>query len=297
MNHVISIPVDRKLAEFIGKRGSENSITFYDRKFGEHVIVGLVPTSISDKFHALPESMLVAQQIVISTSSVGKDFGEAAVAASLLKKRVILTDDSDVGELVYELGLEHEVVERERLLDAITLHVATNRPGGARVDIDKAFHVKGIGTVLLGIVTRGEIKVHDELYHPSGKVVGIRSLQSQDIDIDRAGTGTRVGIAAKGIEYADVSKGDILTINKSGAARKMIATVHGSKFSNDGIIGRFGLALNFSYCECTVEPGKDGNFIITTEKGICMEKGDRFILVREKSPRAFASGEVVEMVA
>jgi hypothetical protein len=43
MNIVISVPVDENLAAFIGKKGSENSITFYNRKLEKDVVVALYP--------------------------------------------------------------------------------------------------------------------------------------------------------------------------------------------------------------------------------------------------------------
>ena len=76
MNTIVAIPFDSELASFIGKRGSENSITFYNRKFNEHVVVGIMPSSIEEKFYALPQCMLVADQILVSTKSVDRSFGE-----------------------------------------------------------------------------------------------------------------------------------------------------------------------------------------------------------------------------
>jgi Selenocysteine-specific translation elongation factor len=53
------------------------------------------------------------------------------------------------------------------------------------VDLDKAFVVKGVGSVVLGIVSKGSVAVHDTLYASSGKQA-FRSIQSQDKDIELA---------------------------------------------------------------------------------------------------------------
>ena len=49
MNIVIAIPVDENLAAFIGKRGSAESIIFYNRKSGSDVIVLLFPSQEDEK--------------------------------------------------------------------------------------------------------------------------------------------------------------------------------------------------------------------------------------------------------
>jgi len=87
MQHVISVPLDPRLAEFIGKKGSDDSIAFYNRKVDDSTIVALAPSS-EDKFYAAAESMLISSQIVISTAVLDKLFGEVLVAASLLDRHV-----------------------------------------------------------------------------------------------------------------------------------------------------------------------------------------------------------------
>ncbi len=294
-NHLVSIPLDPKLAEFIGKRGSENSITFYNRKTDDAVVVAIAPSSLSDKFYALPETMLIAEQIIISTLTVDKAFGEVLVAASLLSKRTILTDDNDVSQFVTGLGMNTpEVVGRELVLEKITSHHSKHTDQEVRVDIDKAFPVKGVGTILLGIVTKGTLKVHDKLYHGSGKEVVVRSIQSQDIDVQEAERYVRVGIAAKGIEYDEVEKGDILLSNQYKKSRKAQVKLNISAFTKQkvDVNDRYGFVSNFSYVDATVESIDGDLATLKFEKDISLEVGDEFMLMRSHSPRVFASGTI-----
>ncbi len=60
-NHIVAIPNSVELASFIGKKGSENSITFYNRSIDGNVITVLTPTSIEDKFYALSEILTVSE--------------------------------------------------------------------------------------------------------------------------------------------------------------------------------------------------------------------------------------------
>ncbi len=297
MNYIVSIPVNENLASFIGKKGSENGLVFYNRKLDENLIVAIMPANKEDKvYYNMAESMLIAGQIVISTENVDKLLGEVIVAASLIEKHAIIINENDVSKMVSGLLKDFELCSREEVLSKI---VGRNEQheGDIRIDIDKAFPVKGIGTVLLGIVTRGKIKVHDSVHHSSGKVVTIKSIQSQDVDVAEAGYGTRVGLAVKGIEYDEVEKGDLLLakpFKKSGA---MSAELKVSAFANEKIEpqGRYMLVSNFSYTFCRIDEVQGTAAKIGFEKPISILEGDSFMLIRERSPRIFASGKVTTL--
>lgn len=294
MDYIIAVPLDKNLAEFIGKKGSENSLTYYNRKVGDNIIVVLTPSSLDEKFYAVAESMLIADEIVLSTSSIDKAFGEMLVACSLLGKHVIFTSDNPVEQLLKSIKVEDfEICDRENLLERIMAYKKSPEAREVRVDVDKSFPVKGIGSVALGIVTRGTVKVHDQLQHSSGKGVEVRSIQSQDVDVKEAGHGTRVGLALKGIEHSEIEKGDLLTKSKVEKSSSIKVKLQVNSFSPEEIgSSSYMLVSNFSYVRATSE-GKDAETTLKLEKAIAVEKGDKFLLIREKAPRIFASGEVL----
>ncbi len=292
-NFVVAVPLDPSLAEFIGKKGSVNSITFYNRKFNEHVIVALAPTEISEKFYAVAEAMMVARQIVLSTANVDRLFGEMLVACSLLGKRIIATDENNVDAMAAELGIKGiEYAGREKLIEMLA-NFSENPRENLRIDIDKSFNVKGVGAVALGIVGRGTVKVHDKLYHSSGKEVTIRSIQSQDVDIDDAGPGTRVGLALKGAESDEIEKGDVLATSPVKRVSRLSAAITASKYAKEEIAeGKtYGLVHNFSYANATVTAVGE-RITLSLEKDIAIEAGDEFLLMRGAAPRIFAKGTV-----
>ncbi|MDD1667444.1 MAG: elongation factor Tu [Methanomicrobiales archaeon] len=80
------------------------------------------------------------------------------------------------------------------------------------VPVDHFFNVRGIGPVILGVVTSGEIRTHNTLQVlPLKKQVQVRSIQKLDDDADVAWAGDRVGIALKGIEAEELDRGYVLT--------------------------------------------------------------------------------------
>lgn len=301
MDTLIAVPVDESLASSIGKRGSSNSITFYNRKIENDTIVVMMPVWDDERVYALAESLLLASSIVLSTSVLDKRFGEALVASSLLDKKVLVTKENDVGSMVSEAGVkDYKFVARGELLEYVRANISESERGRpVRVDIDKAFPVKGIGTVVLGIVTRGVIRQHDKLHHTSGREVVVRSLQSQGRDVIEAGEGTRIGIALKDISDDQISKGDLLVQNQVNKAGRIVIEYKTSNIAKETIAeGKFyGIALNFSYTECVVKEVTHNTLEIDLKAGVPLEIGDEAFLTRRGAPRIFASGRVKEILA
>ena len=302
MNLIISVPVDEGLASFIGKKGSSNGIAFYNRRLGDDIIVVLFPSQEDEKVYALAQSLLLSSKVVLSTAGVDRRFGEALVAASLLGRTTLLTEENDATALLRELGISDcRVVSRGELLDAVRANPGNAEMDNApvRVDVDKAFPVKGIGTVALGIVTRGVLKQHDKLYHASGKQLTVRSLQSQDEDIVSAGIGTRIGISLKDIGDEEIDKGDLLTLNLVKKSRRISISYKMCKASVEEVKegAQYGLAHGFSYSECAVDKVGDGELELDLKAIFPAEVGDEVLLVRKKIPRIFASGKVKGILA
>ncbi len=301
MNYVVSVPVNENIASFIGKKGSEESLVFYNRKIDNDVIVALYPVNDETKLHyAMAESMLLAGQIVISTASIDKIFGEAIVAASLLDKYTIILNENDVSTLLANGVLKNYTIStKEELLGKIIASKVTNKTDELRIDVDHAFPVKGIGTVVLGIVTSGTAKVHDTLYSTSGKHTSVKSIQSQDVDVQEAGTGTRVGLALKGAEPEDFEKGDLLLKKQWHRSKSALVTIKISGLANEKIApqARYTFVSNFTHVIAKVDSYDGKTAMLSFEKPISIVEGDVFMLIREANPRIFASGTITEAKA
>ncbi|MEM0154373.1 MAG: hypothetical protein QW814_00875 [Methanothrix sp.] len=299
-NHIIAVPNSIELASFIGKKGSENSITFYNRSLEGNVITALVPTSIEDKFYAISEILTISETIVLSTAGMDKLFGELLVAAKLLEKDVIFTSENADSEIIRNSGLpNYKVCDKDTLLTTVlSMGKKSSTTSVCRIDIDKAFNVKGIGAVALGVVISGTVSVHDELWHSSGKKVLVRSLQSQDIDVKAAGPGTRIGVGLKNIEPEAIEKGSIiyslpLSLHKRLKIKMKLAEINKEKLE----VGKFyGLGSNFSYSMAKVEGISGDEVTFALEKALSVLEGDECLFIREALPRIFASGKIIELL-
>jgi selenocysteine-specific elongation factor len=81
----------------------------------------------------------------------------------------------------------------------------------ARLYVDRAFTLRGIGTVVTGTLWSGSIGEGDQLrLEPSGRDVRVRSVQVHDTAVARADAGQRVAVNLPGVERADVRRGEAL---------------------------------------------------------------------------------------
>jgi selenocysteine-specific translation elongation factor len=296
---MVALPNDSALAAEIGKKGSENGITFYDRKLQGEAVVVLTPTDLSTKFYALGEIISLADIVVISTALVDALLGESIIAASMLGKKTIFTKENDISNILKSISpKEYEFVDRKELLGKLQefRRDPAQVEGELRIDMDKSFPVKGVGTVLLGIVRSGKVKVHDSLRSSRGKEVMVRSIQVHDDDFQEASAGERVGLAIKGIDHTEIEKGDILSKEARPCISSFTADIRKSPLSRETEAENLNATLisGFSVVNCRITK-KDGSFSIKLEKPAALWKNDSFILIRDKSPRVFASGTVVEL--
>jgi selenocysteine-specific translation elongation factor len=96
---------------------------------------------------------------------------------------------------------------------AIDLSHASPRPdfpnGQTLVYVDRAFTVKGVGTVALGFVLSGKVSIHDQLRPIPGSAdlrADVKGIQVNDVDFESAGRGIRVGLSLRGVDPKDLEK-------------------------------------------------------------------------------------------
>ena len=100
---------------------------------------------------------------------------------------------------------------RIALADAADRVEHERRDEPARLFVDRAFTLHGIGTVVTGTLWSGSIGEGDALRaEPVGIDVRVRSVQVHDRPVERAEAGQRVAVALPGVERSDLRRGDAL---------------------------------------------------------------------------------------
>lgn len=78
----------------------------------------------------------------------------------------------------------------------------------ARLNVDRAFQVKGFGTVITGTLTEGKVSIGDELsIYPQNFKTKVRNIQVHETDVKTAYAGQRTAINLANIRLEDVRRG------------------------------------------------------------------------------------------
>ncbi len=220
---LVSLLGSKEIGKDLAKKGTSSDITLYNRVQGDLALTFIEPTQFPEKFPPLLVSLAIGRQVLLAVESVGRDLAEAIVTADLAGKNEGLLalspsiGEDDVRKILKGTRLEKipaVPLEGKAISHVVEGWSGASPDGETAVPIDHAFPVKGVGTVVLGVVKSGTVKVHDRLrLFPSDKGVEVRSIQVHDVDVQEAEAGSRVGLALKGVEAEEVSRGQVLAPN------------------------------------------------------------------------------------
>ena len=125
------------------------------------------------------------------------------VAGTFLAEAPIVPVSSEIG-----VGIDG----LRDLLDKEIQKVESKQDRGVfRLPIDRAFSVRGFGTVVTGTVISGSVSTKDEaVLLPAGTPVRVRGIQTHGEDVDTAHLGARAAVNVTGVEVEEVKRGDLL---------------------------------------------------------------------------------------
>ena len=172
-----------------------------------------------------------------------------------------------------------------------------------RIPLDRAFTVKGTGTVVTGTLWSGAIERDATVrLFPSVGAARVRSLESHGAAVTRALPGTRVAVALAGVEREAVSHGGVLVSNddswrESAVLRADVALLDGAKGLGVRTRVRFHLGTSDVGARLVsaagrVEPGTVHAVRIALDAPVVARAGDRFVL-RTTSPAMTIGGGIV----
>ena len=80
-----------------------------------------------------------------------------------------------------------------------------------RIPVQDVFSVTGVGTVPIGRVETGVLKVGDTIvFEPAGKSGEVRSIEMHHEAMQRAVPGDNIGFNVRGVSKADIKRGDVV---------------------------------------------------------------------------------------
>ena len=223
---------------------------------------------------------------------------EMSFADTILEDAPIVAVDSVSGENIDQLKklIEEKIVSTEKTEDSKSM----------RMNIDRSFTLQGIGTIITGTLTEGEIyKDHEYMLYPSEEKVKVRSIQNHDVPIDVAHKGQRIALNLANISSNEINRGDIIAQNDSLIRVKNVQTkLSLSKFDDIKVEHwtrvRFFhgtkeiLARAVPLDQKEIKANQTALCEFRLEEEIYVKRGDKFV-IRSYSPlKTIGGGEIID---
>ncbi len=201
----------------------------------------------------------------------------------------------------------------ENLKSAIASELAALYPqrdfGKPRLFIDRAFTLRGIGTVATGTLTGGRFhRGQSVIVQPQKLPARIRSLQSHGAEIDCAQPGMRTALNLPDVAINQIKRGDMITDSDLVASSTIVARIERSPrlrakdpaarpLKNGSSVylhhGTLRVSARVTLVETkALEPGKKATARLKLASPIFAFVGDRFV-VRDASEQHTIAGGVV----
>ena len=121
----------------------------------------------------------------------------------------------------------------ENLKKALVLELATMPTqrdfGKPRLFVDRAFTLRGVGTVVTGTLTGGRLQRGQSIsVQPQNVRARIRSIQSHGVEIDCAQPGMRTALSLPDLPIDQVKRGDVITDSDLAPTLALIAQIEKS---------------------------------------------------------------------
>ncbi|MES2178743.1 MAG: selenocysteine-specific translation elongation factor [Gemmatimonadota bacterium] len=177
-----------------------------------------------------------------------------------------------------------------------------------RLPVDRAFTVRGTGTVVTGTVWSGSIpRDGTARLYPGDKMVRVRGLQIHGSAVERVTAGDRAAVALAGVELSEVARGAVLVQGDgwkpSRVLRADVAMLegHGAAFGPRSKvrlhIGTNDVGARMVARADALEAGDSAPVRIVVDDPVVVRAGDRFVLRSASPVVTLGGGTVVDPAA
>ena len=315
-NLTVAVIGAAEYASNLGKKGTVSDVTLYNLKKGEDTVTFIEPTRYPERLAPLFYATGMAEKAIVVVDALNSTFGECLVmlqCAGVTSGCFVLRNYIPQEKIVplikgtslerFEFTEDNPALLKERCLAEVAQKANCEAESAfGSVPVDHAFSVKGVGTVVLGLVAKGTIRKHDTLkILPGTKTVQLRSIQKHDDNFDAASDGDRVGLALKNIEVKDVERGTVLTTDPAVKTSKTLET-HATLVKywqtplKTGMVMHLGHWMQFLNCkvEAIIDEGdwRKPTLTLTLEKEIVHYPSDQAVLTYLESGKLRVAGTI-----
>jgi selenocysteine-specific elongation factor len=224
---------------------------------------------------------------------------EELIAPTPFAGSAILPVSSTTGQGIPEL--------KAALLDLAAKHAMPDEPDRpARLPVDRAFHLKGLGVVATGTLASGAIRPGDTLeLLPKGERVRVRSVQVHGQPREQADAGERTSLQLTGVVLEDLARGMQLGLPEAfQATTSLLARFTLLADAPAPLRGFIPVRLHLYASEVLgrmrplspegLAPGETGPVEIRLQAPVSGVRGDRFIIRRPSPPTTLGGGEILD---
>jgi selenocysteine-specific elongation factor len=195
-------------------------------------------------------------------------------------------------------------------LKAELAHLVALIPGRSadflpRLPLDRAFSMKGFGTVVTGTLQAGAMRVGDSLeLQPGARTVRVRSLQVHGSPRDHADAPCRLALNLAAVEVQDVKRGDtvllpatLTCVSTIDAEVVMLAGVSPLKHRSRVRLHAFTSDTLATVLRYESDTSSQQNTMLVRLKlfePLLLAPGDRFVLRQASPPLTIGGGRVVD---
>ena len=324
--------IGKKICEYFGKRGTDSDIIFYNGvDKNNDVFITVMPKEYPDKLKPLLQCMAIGKYHVLLISPDDKLdplMGEMIVALgsdpkviplvviagitktneflipNLKKKLMKIIKTTSLNDKIDNIIILKDLDSDLSRLKGKFKEYKTqeiNKEVAVHILIDAAFSVKGIGTVILGIIKTGHLKAGDmlelTLADGSTKNVIAKSIQMQDMDHKTASEGDRVGLAVKGIKPNEISRDNsLITKGTMKSSPEITIEFQLNKFANKSLNVKDKQLYHISIdhqvhpaVPINISDGKNNDILKPGEKGKVTFKAEKHFWFNESNNHAIVT--------
>ncbi|HZP42778.1 MAG TPA: selenocysteine-specific translation elongation factor [Candidatus Binatia bacterium] len=183
-------------------------------------------------------------------------------------------------------------------------------PGYFRLPVDRAFVLRGHGTVVTGTAIAGDVREGDTVrIVPGGETARVRSVEVHGVPVPHAGHGQRVALNLVGVERTEIGRGHVVCDPRLGrvtdrfdawvevrpAARRAIAS-HARVRVHLGTAEAMAKLVVLDGADA-LAPRSRGWVQLVLRAPLLAMRGDRFIVRDETARRTLGGGVVVNPFA
>ncbi|MBN1160097.1 MAG: hypothetical protein JXA43_02565 [Candidatus Diapherotrites archaeon] len=223
-NKTIVVLGSKDLCKKLGEKGTVSDLELYNKLKDPKTYTFVAPRNYPEKIIPTIEAIALGDIAILYAKEINAELGELILALDSSDKKlgILILGNELTADMILPL-IKGTVVEKYAIckddsseIMAKIDEIEPNLPESPKIIvIDHFFNVKGIGTVILGMVKSGHIRILDKMEILPDKIeTMVRSIQMHDRDFKEAPVGARVGLALKGVDVKQLSRAQIITDGK-----------------------------------------------------------------------------------